>query len=310
MIIDVDLLWKGEVMKYFFKIFLCTAVQLQASAKLVNDALELAAMLPKANIGMTSSAKNRKDVNVQELWDRSPDLEGIVRVPVLQQGFKNGWPQGKVFDTLSWDQIKSYDGANCGYHALKNVLLLMNAFEKDDATYLEDLTSSSIFFDFMSLWSPIIFDYRNHTVPLNNLHGSEIELLLHGRLAPSHAVELLKKSPNILQSLNIKLQNLKRDLMKKFEKKPINIEQNIAIIEPLPQGISEGFIDLDSMEVVVQDFIDSGKDGMIGVVLTNDTGGHWVGFVMRRKEGHMKVFYMNSTASKYGVDTFLNICNS
>ncbi len=298
-------------MKQFFKffLFLYTALELQASEKLVNAALELAAMLPKANIGISSSAKNRKDGRIQELWDRSPDLE-IVRVSVLQQGFKNGWPHENVVDQLPWDQIKSDDGANCGYHALKNVILLMNAFEKKDDTYLYDLMLKSIFFDFMSIWSPIIFDYRQHIVPLNDLHGTEIELLLHGRLALSSADELSKKSPNILQSLNKKLQNLKLDLIRKFEKKSINIEQNIAIIEPLPQGISEEFIDLDSMEAVVKDFIDSAQDGMIGVVLTNDTGGHWVGFVMRRKDGHMKIFYMNSAAGDYGCESFSNFFNS
>lgn len=273
---------------------------------MVNAALELASMLPKTNIGMISSAKNRKDDKIQQLWDLSPDMQ-IIRVPVLQQGFKDGWPKGKVFDTLSWDQIKSDDGANCGYHALKNAILLMNAFEKSDDLYLEYLKSKPIYFDFMSLWTPIIYDYREHTLPLNWLFGNEVELLAYRDLSRSSQKALAKKLGRAADLLKTKLLHLKQE----FLTKNINIEQMIAIIEPLPQGAGEGFIDLNSMEAIVKDIIINHlQHGRVGVVWTEDRGGHWVSFVIIKRDGHIKIFYMNSAAGDYGLGSFVRFFNS
>lgn len=199
----------------------------------------------------------------QALLDKESATEGVVAIPVLQQGFKHGWPKGDLeSSSLTWDDISVEDGGNCGYHALKNTLFLMNAIEKKEAQYLKFLTSKKAYFDCMAFWGPMIYERRLRSAHINWLGGEEIDYLIHD------------------------LKNLLA--LPDFSELDTNV--NIVTIEHIHA------IDAPINETVLEEIrnIAEAQNGMLGVVWTAEHSGHWVSFVLCKKAGHLKIYYMNS----------------
>lgn len=221
------------------------------------QALELASLLPK-------KVANQK---VLALWQMLPNKYGVIDVPVLQQGFSDGWPVGNLGDLgLVWDNVKRVDGGNCGYHALKNILFLMNAFEYNDEKYILGLSQKQPFFDCMSVWAPMIYERRGYNANVSWLGGEEIDYLKNNLNA------LLKI--NALNSLNVQAAIVVTEDVR-----------NVGAAVGLP--INEAM--LQPIRTLAQKL-----NGMLGVVWTAGHEGHWVGFVVYKQNGIQKIYYMNS----------------
>lgn len=247
-------------MKKVYLILLFVGNCATASQSLI-QALELADILYKR-------APKQSNPILGQLLQQGKKVEyGFIRVPVLDQGFKAGWPTGKVDNSdLLWDQVKADDGANCGYHALKNVLFLMNALEQKNMKFVQDLQSKMAYIACMSVWTPIIYDYRGYQGSVNWLLGSEIDLLVKN---------LSQLSQKIL------LSDLKTDL-------------NIVVTEDVSKrGAAAGLPVNETMLQPIKDLAQK-RDGLLGVVWSAGTGGHWVGFVIYKEQGISTMYYMNS----------------
>lgn len=201
------------------------------------------------------------------LWKKPFDTHGVIEVPVLQQGFSDGWPVGNLGDLgLDWSDVKGVDGGNCGYHALKNVLFLMNAFENNDDTYVVALQSKQPFFDCMSVWGPMIYEARGYDAHVSWLGGQEIDYLKNN-LNP-----LLKIKA--LSSMNVHGRIVVTEDVRDVGK-AVDLPVNETMLEPIKELAQK-------------------LNGMLGVVWTAGHGGHWVGFVVYKRNGIQKIFYMNS----------------
>lgn len=230
----------------------------------LTQALELASLLPK-NLKNHSCGKLDDQTIVLKLLQAQPNNNRVIDVPVLQQGFDHKWPHGKFLNlNLSWDDIRQLDGGNCGYHALKNVLFLMNAFEKNQDEFVLALRQAQPFYYCMSVWAPMIYKERNDNNYVSWLGGQEIDFLI---------------------------KNLGR--LKKYDRlSSFDLENKIVVTEDVR---SVGW-ELPVNEEMLQPIKDLAKkqSGMLGVVWTAGHGGHWVGFVVHKKEGVLKIYYMNS----------------
>lgn len=245
-------------MKAILFLLVCVCNELYPSSKLLL-ALELAKALPQHSKSSKSAVEN--------LLPLKPGRNGVIDVSVLQQGFRSGWPTGRLGDLgLTWDDIDADDGANCGYHALKNTLFFMNAIGKRDEKYLKFLTSKQPYFDCMGVWASMIYERRGYSTPINWLGGEEIDDLVH------HLSRL--------------------SVIPEFSDLDVNVK--IVVTEDVRNvGAAVG---LPINETMLQDIrnLAAQKNGMLGVVWTAGRGGHWVSFVLYKRQGTLKVYYMNS----------------
>lgn len=223
-------------------------------------ALELASFLqsmPKTNLDPKVN-----NFQLQKLWQTKANKDGVVFIETLSQGSISNWPKDKLKDGLSWNAIRAGDGLNCGFYALKNVLFLMNAFKQENLAFFEYLKSPEAFFDCMRIWGPLIYEHRQLKAPINNLIGGEIDILL------------------------AKLNNLKNIL--RFSS--IDTDLEIVVIENQDlEGIT-GLVNEAIYQFVKK--LALKQSGMFGVV--QNTGGHWISFVVCKKENIQKIFYMDS----------------
>lgn len=229
------------------------------------DALRLATKLSKSTAAQ--AAGSRAKSLVDQVAALQPNSQGIIPIKVLQQGVIQDWPKGNVGGSnITWDQVKAEDGANCGYHALKNVVAFMNALKSKQDGFIQDLIKPSFFFDCMRVWVPII---GSRIIPeygskpcVNWLQGNEIEKDLIDKLYDLHSIDSLKD---------------------------LNVDLPIYVVE------WKGTSNLN--EVIADNILTSlanVSEKIIGFVW-NDTGGHWVGIVLDRSNSHnSKVYYLDS----------------
>ncbi|MBI2774765.1 hypothetical protein HYX58_02050 [Candidatus Dependentiae bacterium] len=86
--------------------------------------------------------------------------------------------------------LTQVDGANCGYHALKNGILILNAIiagsnNEERKIYLNDLKSNAIYKNWFDNWSPVIKKSREKSErkgTIDWLNGAEIELLIKSKI--------------------------------------------------------------------------------------------------------------------------------
>lgn len=235
------------------------------SSSELTHALELASLLPKKVAGPTVPKVGSQ--KVFELLQAHPNINGVIDVPVLQQGFSDGWPFGNLGNLgLMWDDVKGIDGGNCGYHALKNVLFLMNALERNQDQFISALLQKQPFFDCMSIWAPMIYEERSYDVDVSWLGGQEIDYLKNnlGRLLKINAFNSLSVRERIVVTEDV------RD---------VGVNIGLPVNETMLQPIKE---------------LAQKLNGMLGVIWTAGHGGHWVGFVVYKKNGFQKIYYMNS----------------
>jgi len=221
------------------------------------DALELASLLVPPLPVVTNP-------KLKALLSAPTNNFGVVYIPTLQQGVIQGWPVGELGNGLTWAQVHEGDVANCGYHALKNIIFLMNALLKDNQIFLENLTKKESFFDCMKIWAPMIYNYREHKVPINDLQGQEIDLLLN-------KLNDLKEVPQ-LSGLNFNL-----DI--RVIEEEVALENKHGLINEALYTSFKGF--------------SAKKDGILGVIW-NVGNGHWIAFVLYKLDSLQKIFYMDS----------------
>lgn len=194
--------------------------------------------------------------------DGRQNLVNIKNIPVVHQGHF-AWTHSGMIDSsqLSWDDIKKVEGGNCGYHALRNVLTLLQDQEIIDGDASdktkEFLKKAQDYENIMSIWGPIIAKDRS-SKDISWLGGQELDLLI-------------QKFANNLP---------------------------IIVIEYLPGQEVE--IDEQRLRVI-QKFVGSNraKLGFIwnsGVQSRADkiSGTHWVGFVAVKNGKNIVLYNLNS----------------
>jgi hypothetical protein len=129
--------------------------------------------------------KIRQEIERQreEARERAEKEKKEKEVPALKKGtpelIQARW-MDELGDIKQLKVLQQEDMANCGYHALKNGILILNAIlagsnNEERKIYLNDLTSAPIYHDWFSTWAPIIKKKRGST---DWLMGNEIELLI------------------------------------------------------------------------------------------------------------------------------------
>tara|TARA_Y100000588_G_C14277702_1_gene935224 strand:- start:1306 stop:3000 length:1695 start_codon:yes stop_codon:yes gene_type:complete len=276
----------------------------QASNNDLITAFKFAAQLP---LSTTSGQTKKIDDEVRFLLHKAPTLMVgesskenpiFIEVPVLRQNLA-GWPAGELVNGLQWKDIKGgQDRDNCGYHALKNTILLMNAFASGEARYIHYLGDSTIhkdigkqiFFACMGIWAPIIYNYRIgydyaqfEQDGVCNINGKELDLL-HSNLS-DFVANLFSVSAHF-PSLQQAVQDLRQ--LNTFQDSILITEdvRDVGVAAQLPVN--------ESMLLAIRNFAQK-QSGMLGVVWTAGRGGHWVSFVVHKTSGNnIKIYYMNS----------------
>ncbi|HEX2977914.1 MAG TPA: hypothetical protein VHO47_02235 [Candidatus Babeliales bacterium] len=93
-------------------------------------------------------------------------------------------------DIKQIEVLTQVDGANCGYHALKNGILILNAVmagsnNQERNIYLNDLKSNSVYKNWFDNWANIIKKSREKSERKGTfdwLNGAEIELLIKSKI--------------------------------------------------------------------------------------------------------------------------------
>lgn len=117
-----------------------------------------------------------------------------VAVPVLRQTTGN-WPTGGIeftnlytFKNITYKEIQaSADGTNCGWHAIKNALCLLNVVHRsagEKGQFVQDMQSLDVYLALLKPWLELGLRYRHDrdsgdyaTYPLGNWPSeSELEL--------------------------------------------------------------------------------------------------------------------------------------
>lgn len=112
-----------------------------------------------------------------------PNRVRIEAVPVVRQaGFEwsNRGPIGRT--GLTWEDIAASEGGNCGYHAFRNVLNLVQDRGINRNRMLQqtaqNLLDNQDYQDMMGLWGPRISRHRHGSADISWLGGGELELLV------------------------------------------------------------------------------------------------------------------------------------
>lgn len=267
----------------------------------------------------------------------------IITIPTLQQNSSAPWTlrrtnletsgNGGIFDNpeLLWKDARANDGTNCGYHALKNLAVVMSAISTlGDRFYQNVMNQASIlrqqlisldyFLDYFGTWAPTIFQKRKQDI-LRGLQSKQLiplEQTIDMPLNKSFLNTNRSKLPESIRSFinmnegYIKIENLiGSELELILRNEEFNaIKNNIIIIEYNPELIA---IDVDPIgelnQIRIQEFLQSNND-TLGIIW-NETGGfnHWVSFVAHKKDGNTFVYYINSINSRNPryADAILNL---
>jgi len=262
---------------FFFVIILFFSYDLCASRNQVSHALNLVrsvnaknALKSQINFFINNKVVNPLDF-AQVIAEKNIESETSKNVltidqelPVLQQS-KFQFDKEILIDTneLDWQDVAKSEGGNCGYHALKNVLVLLKDKQlkenKISDNTLHDLLSSKIYQDYMSSWAVDIYKKRK-SKNISWLDGQELENL----------IKKLKENKQIIV---------------------IEHRQGAGIFEYDPM-VLQSVYDFVSLKNSVLGFIwNSGRQ--IG---SSGGGSHWVGFVAVKNEKAIRIYEMNSAS--------------
>ena len=219
--------------------------------------------------------------------------QGFIKLPVLQQGSYSGqWPSGNIeyqdLDTqmikVSWKDIAAGDGLNCGYHALKNVMICLNGIERKDASYFEKMQQPKVMTDLLGLWLPVVLPYREWSDNLqyrarptgNWVSSTELEFVMN----PEKNVIPAEYSTIFGGDM----------------RNVIKVTDNFDYFTD-PAKITE------PQAVMLRDLIKN-DDYLQGIVVNTSVGGcHWVSYVVQKVNKVYTVYYMDSLS---GVRNDLN----
>ena len=199
-------------------------------------------------------------------------------IPVLQQSststkpwiyHQNNIEQLTLLPGLSWGQIRRQEGLNCGYHALKNLSLIMkdatntpvniqaqqNQLLNPNSPLRQSLIRLDPHVDFMQLWAPIIYHQRSRNnphqaCPINHLHGGEIETLL------------------------------KNEFSRNFN--------DILVVDYVP---------LPSKHLQRINQFKQRQFDRLGIIWNEPGFNHWVGYLLYKINNQIKIYYFNSAGN-------------
>lgn len=187
----------GRVMPLSHADPMLTVIPLKQPKKalLVPEALEKLPTKQRSPQGVSFVEFNKPLLPVEQLRAAQPaacPLQTVV-VPVLGQGH-HAWPKGDVERGLSWSKVAAGEGGHCGYHALKNVVGMMQILENTRPEVKPDtkvLTTFENYRNFMTRATPIINTLR---ADLSWLDGGVLEIL-HKVAAPRLPILIVENVP-------------------------------------------------------------------------------------------------------------------
>ncbi len=240
-------------------------------------------------------------------------------IPVLQQNSSIPWTRGEtdleandntVWDTpgLLWKHVRQQEGLNCGYHALKNISIILSEpptvniqleLSQSNSALNQRLTSTLFFIDYIGSWAPMIYQYRK------NLIGNELSLV---RPYPNN----FKGKGDFLQRAdvrayidsnhgNIKINHLGGNEVEQLIQLEFpSLQKNILVIEYDPiVAITHGQeAALGKKNIRRLLAFKEADDDRIGVLWTEEGFNHWVGYVALKQQGNISIYYLNSIHRK------------
>jgi len=257
----------------------------------------------------------------------------MITLPVLQQKPGTRWigKEGSVvmqsIPGLLWSNVRMEDGGNCGYHALKNLLIVLAALQdnqgKDiNSLVAKDLNSVDLLLPFLEKYTPMVYQER--------LSAIKSDLGISGEKAMSD--DELKKKRNELEGdflksfVNINDGHVKTDYLttfeaqllvnnlpekfKRFESKIIILSDHDSEILMNPESelhATMQFLNANDPEsaMVLQHSLNglqsfkNAQDDILGVLWTEINYRHWIAYAIQKVDGKIvAIYYLNSASHK------------
>lgn len=240
-----------------------------------------------------------------------PEKDNRVNVPCLQQR-KGLWPHGKVMvvspftgKPITYDEIKARaDGTNCGWHALKNALCLLNVRfrpDMDKGMFLDAMQSPEAFLDLLKPWLELVLPFRRIEAPgeyashpLGNWPGeAEMDIALgrtNGVLGYDEEFAAVDKALEEYQwAPDVDLRNYISFISRfksSFTNPKTTREEHLAVIKKV-------CLNADADHAFVVNTSANSDAGL---------GYHWVEFFLHKKNGVITWFFSDSLATGFYAD--------
>lgn len=235
-------------------------------------------------------------------------------IHVLQQDSSKEWIlRGKPLETndnqihdtpgLLWKDVRMQEGLNCGYHALKNIsIILQETFpiaklnkelQNPSSEIRKSLMSRDFFLNYIGSWAGVIHGTRKLAI-VKNLHLAEPypDNFKDQRTKLGH--QFLKDYVDI-NTGRIKTNDLYANEVQQL----INFEfpeltKNIVVFDDIDnlRSTTPGKKTLQRLE----DFKKANTD-KIGIVYTEHGFNHWVGYVALKENGEVNLYCLNSISA-------------
>jgi hypothetical protein len=234
---------------------------------------------------------------------------------------------------LMWTDVRKYDGTNCGYHALKNIDLLIGALRKNGSRFVADelskpnsilkqqLTGQESLISGLADWSNKIYQVRKENI-YTKLETMLEEEVKNGR----QNGDLYRELKNILDTKSednsvalkdfrsrfphermrsyvnannghIKVDDLSgREIERLVEHDEGDLQNHVIVVDYIP-GMPFDEMLSDPVKSKIENFNKSTRD-TLGIVWNEDGLNHWVGVVMHKENGKVVMYVMNSIPGK------------
>ena len=255
---------------------------------------------------------------------RKPKQRSLVEafIPVSSVGreedelgdFKNNLPNtSKVVDRVSIIKVLQQGQVDCAYHALKNVICVMNSFQGGSPI---DVTSKLVYNDFFKKWGNFILAEREpkRAAQKDMIDNLEKELTKSRTIKASRLKEGMVKDCEKDKGCKAKIEKIRDELSAK--KIPngsgsLNGSEIESVIKTF--GINKNLNikvcdDKYSADIAVKEIKQSQK-GLWGVIWLDTEHSHWVGFVVYKVGGNQDIYFMNSRKNEYseGAKEFVSL---
>ncbi len=243
---------------------------------------------------------------------REPVAFEQIKVPVLQQDSATPWKTSEVdlesheqtvlgTPRLLWKDVRMQDGNNCGYHALKNILIMLNSslsaeqlniqLQDPNSTINRQLTSLPDFVNYIGSWAQKIHNTRKQIL-LKNLGLQEPYPDNFKELRSSLGYTFMKGLVDS-NTGHVKINDLfANEVENLVENQSQTLQNNIVVLD----GLSNLGKTKKGKEYLkrIQQFKEA-KDGRLGILWTEPGFNHWVGYFAIKEDGKVTLYYLNST---------------
>ncbi|MBP7854798.1 hypothetical protein KAZ82_02545 [Candidatus Babeliales bacterium] len=247
----------------------------------------------------------------------------IRAVKVLQQKTDQPWMlHGKNLETinggsifghpeLKWGNVRREDGTNCGYHAVKNLRIFMDALNnrsidvdielnKPSSVLNRQLNDLDELIQHIPEWSTKIYDKRKQDV-INALRKKSITVperdVEFKALRPA-LPEMLRSRVNINDG-HIKTEDLDGAEIENLIKEEPELKDKVIAFEYIP-GIPVDMMMSENMQAKIDAF-KAASNAQLGIVWNEEGFHHWVAYVAVKREKNVTLYRLNSIGHKQPV---------